>query len=82
MISSVWIKDFEIFYFSNELNSCEEIAKFFSLIIFIVGEIERSFLLSYSGEVTSTVDFLDDSFVIRVELVRVLEATEEHVIER
>ena len=76
------MKDFEIFYFSNELNSCEEIAKFFSLITFIVGEIERSFLLSYSGEVTSTVDFLDDSFVIRVELVRVLEATDEHVIER
>lgn len=82
MISNVWMKDFDIFYFSNELKSWEDKGTFLSLMIFIVGEIERSFFWSYSREVTSMVNFFEGSLVIIVEQVKVFEATEEQVIER
>jgi len=82
MISNVWMKDFDIFYFSNELKSWEDKGIFLSLMIFIVGEIERSFFWSYSREVTSMVNFFEGSLVIIVEQVKVFEATEEQVIER
>lgn len=82
MISKVWMKDFDIFYFNKELKSCEDKDIFLSLITFIVGEIERSFFWSYSRELTSMVNFFEGYLVIIVEQVKVFEATEEQVIER
>lgn len=37
------MKDLDIFYLSKELNYCDEIGTFLSLMILIVGDIERSF---------------------------------------
>ncbi len=82
MISKVWMKDFDIFYFNKELKSCEDKDIFLSLITFMVGEIERSFFWSYSRELTSMVNFFEGYLVIIVEQVKVFEATEEQVIER
>lgn len=82
MISKVWMKDFDIFYFNKELKSCEDKDIFLSLITFMVGEIERSFFWSYSRELTYMVNFFEGYLVIIVEQVKVFEATEEQVIER
>jgi len=82
MISKVWMKDFDIFYFNKELKSCDDKDIFLSLMTFMVGEIERSFFWSYSRELTSMVNFFEGYLVIIVEQVKVFEATEEQVIER
>lgn len=82
MISKVWMKDFDIFYFNKELKSCDDKDIFLSLMTFMVGEIERSFFWSYSRELTYMVNFFEGYLVIIVEQVKVFEATEEQVIER
>lgn len=82
MISKVWMKDLDIFYFNKELKSCDDKDIFLSLMTFMVGEIERSFFWSYSRELTYMVNFFEGYLVIIVEQVKVFEATEEQVIER
>lgn len=70
IIYKLWMKDFEIFYFSKFKKSCEVRPKLEIFIDFTVGEIEASFTWSSCKDVISMINFLDDSlisFVVRID---------------